>query len=479
MKFSKIKILCFGLAIVILIIPLSFKTFAVSGSIDLKVNIACDSDGVCDSGENSSNCSNDCGCNNNGSCESARGEDSSNCADCQVGRGGEVTSDQEAPTIYDVKIFNVGYTAASVSWKTTEDALCKLYLGKTAGYEMAVYSGTRYLTTHFNNSSFLTAATLYHFQVVCEDFVGNKGQTIDYVFLTSSLISNVADLAAQPQEKIIDLEWRSPKEKDFKEVVIVRSEKFYPQAPEDGTIIFQGKNEKFQDAGLISGKEYYYTVFSYDKFGNRSSGAIISATTLLPGEKPPVVKPPVGPVIEEPPIEVAKLKLEDFDFFQDGQKLAFKNGKLTLISASPLTISIDYEKVPEVLKTIMVSLEKDNKYFSFLLRINQDKTKYTATFAPPEPGIYPMSVYVLDYKNQTLKDIKTWLEIKGAMISEVVKKNGWLNKDLLLNVVDLIFPYIILALLAIIIILLLKGATRIFLKISKNKKEKSAVNTRC
>jgi len=67
----------------------------------------------------------------------------------------------------------------------------------------------------------------------------------------------------------------------------------------------------------------------------------------------------------------------------------------------------------------MVTLKKENKYFSFLLRINREKTKYLATLLPPESGIYPFTIYVLDFKNQTLKTMTGELEVEKAEVEKL------------------------------------------------------------
>ncbi len=65
----------------------------------------------------------------------------------------------------------------------------------------------------------------------------------------------------------------------------------------------------------------------------------------------------------------------------------------------------------------MVTLEKDEKSFSFLLRVNKEKTAYLATIIPPEENRpYPLTLTVLDYKNQIIKKILGSLDIKGAEI---------------------------------------------------------------
>ena len=125
------------------------------------------------------------------------------------------------------------------------------------------------------------------------------------------------------------------------------------------------------------------------------------------------MKPPVKPPVVPPLPEVEKLKLEDFGFWQKEERLPIvEENKIKLKEKEPLTVSIDYEKVPEVLKTIMVTLKKENKYFSFLLRINREKTKYLATLLPPESGVYPFTIYVLDLKNQALKTISGQLIVE-------------------------------------------------------------------
>lgn len=62
----------------------------------------------------------------------------------------------------------------------------------------------------------------------------------------------------------------------------------------------------------------------------------------------------------------------------------------------------------------MITLKKDEKTFSFLLRINEEKTRYEATILAPAPGVYPLVVAILNYKNQALKIINGQLVIEGT-----------------------------------------------------------------
>jgi len=231
----------------------------------------------------------------------------------------------------------------------------------------------------------------------------------DSIILDTIPPVNVSNFEAIAGDEQILLRWENPLDKDFGGVRIMGSTIFYPSSPSEGILLYDGKGTSFTAVGLTNGVKYYYTAFAYDKASNFSSGAIVSATPYK--VKPPPLPPPPPP----PPLppEIEELTLEDFDFWQEGKKIPLEEGeKIRGETEEPLTVFIDYEKVPEILKTIMVTLEKEGKHFSFLLRINRKKTKYEAALLPPEPGIYPLTVTVLDYKNQTLKIISGYLEVK-------------------------------------------------------------------
>lgn len=251
---------------------------------------------------------------------------------------------------------------------------------------------------------------------------GGVSETVsDTIILDTTPPTNVSNFEAIPGDSRITLKWQNPPDPDFKAVKIMRSTKFYPPDPLSDVLVYDGRGTSLADTGLTNGVRYYYTAFSYDQAGNYASGAIVSA---VPQAIPPVppVPPPVPPVPPVPPIppppEIDKLTLKDFDFIQENKKIPLIEEVKTEVKAEkPLIISIDYEKVPEVLKTIIITLKKDEKFFAFLLRVNPEKTVYTATIlSPEEAGTYPLTIAILDYKNQTLKKIFGQLEIEKPEI---------------------------------------------------------------
>jgi len=371
-------------------------------------------------------------CNNNGICEPALGENSDNCPlDCPVPAppGTVFIPDTTPPVIYNLSISEITLNSAEISWDTNEQALCQLFWGKTQEYKEEVISETAFYWKHSTKLTKLSPETTYHFKVSCRDTNRNESETTDQKFTTLTPPditppANIINFEAVPGDSQIVLTWRNPPDTDFKAVKIMRSTDFYPSDPWSGIQVYNGSGTSFTDTGLTNGLTYYYTAFTYDLAGNYSSGAIASATPFK-GIPPPLPEEIAteeecieagfywydnachrGPKLPPPPPEIEGLTLEDFDFWQEDKKLPLIDGKrIEAKTEIPLTISIDYEKVPEVLKTIMITLKRGEKIFSFLLRIDKEKIKYLATLMPPDAGDYPLAINVLDFKNQALKDI--------------------------------------------------------------------------
>lgn len=430
---------------------------AVSDSVDIfqEVFLPCNYNDICEPhlDENEISCSADCGCNNNGLCEPLRGENIGNCPlDCALfPRPDGVIP----PRIFNLLVSEITLNSAKISWETNKSTLCKFFWGRTSEYKKETISEVNFKKKHSVNLTGLSPATVYYFKVDCQDPLDLKTETDGQKFTT--LIppdtippANVSDFRAVPDDKQITLFWENPPDSDFKAVRIVRNEKFYPSSPWDGIPVYDNDGTSFVDTGLKNGNRYYYTAFAYDKTGNYSSGAIVSA---VPQPEVPIIVPPLPPE-EIPPIvpplpEIEKITLEDFDFIQKGKKIFLKDKKAVKIEAEePLTISIDYKKVPEVLKTIMVTLKKEEKSFSFLLRVNKEKTAYKATLlSPPEAGIYPFIVTILDYKNQTLKKINGELLIIGKAGVAPIAPILWYQKIPIWKYIIYVLPWIFLLLL--------------------------------
>ena len=327
--------------------------------------------------------------------------------------------------ILDIVMQSITADTATVSWRTNKLASFELHYGIDIGYGNTTQADD-FQTSRTGVLSSLSPDTTYHFEIVAEAEDGESVTSGDQTFETLPVPGfepplNISNFEAIGEDEQIRLQWENPPTTEFQGVRLVRKTEFYPVHPSDGELAYDGVEEAALDTDLQNGVRYYYTGFAYDTDGNFASGMISSAIPqkIIPGIPPPTVppEPPQPPVIppELVPPGLLDLDLLDFDFIQEGEKLPIIDGKVKVKPLKPLTISINYEKLPEVLKTILVTLsDKDDKIFPFLLRVNDEKTRYLATLAPPDPGRYTINFTVVDFKNQGLKKVTGNLEITPA-----------------------------------------------------------------
>lgn len=389
-----------------------------------------------------------------------------------VSSGGGGSSGQNMyPIIYDLRVIPTEHDAV-ISWKTTQPTVGTISWGQSSNLEIGSLSEIVYSTVHQITLPNLSAGTTYLFSLDVLSGYGTRATLTNQTFSTNPISEygiNAISFKAIPDTKSILLSWKNPTSLFFEEVRVVRGNGFYPNDPNDGTVIYEGKGESFVDEDVVIGDRYYYALFAKDTKGSYSSGLLATARIPKVGEATtpelPVFDnlpkaPNVHPVIEA-------LSFVDFDFIQEGKRIAtFTSGESVTIDGSKnLTISLDYKKVPEVLKSIVVTLSHptdQSQMFSFLLRANEDRTAYTATIGPlGESGKYGVDIAIVDFKNQGLKKIVGNLY---ANVTSAYEQSRGFFSLLYIYVLDRVIYILILIL---ILLLILKALKLIFG--SKNK----------
>lgn len=279
--------------------------------------------------------------------------------------------------------------------------------GEGSSYEIGSLVENTFGRTHVITITGLIPGKRYEYILEGENGIGRSGIMYQGNFATLPPVDifapgNVTGLHLEKKESDLILAWKNPEDVDFAKIRIVYSDRFYPSDIADGSVVYEGKGEDFTDQGrgAVPGR-HYYTVFSYDELGNISSGAIISLNIGVDG-----TIATSSPEEGNPEQNEIKLSLSDLVFTQDGAALIPEGNTITIDGTKQLMVSIPYDRVPEHLKTILVRIQSNsdaNQSFSFLLRINKDKSGYTSTVAPfGISGTFPFVVTVFDFKTSQI-----------------------------------------------------------------------------
>lgn len=346
-------------------------------------------------------------------------------------------------TVSDLNISS-NYNNAIISFTTSQLRSVEVSWGRDYSYSDGVVTGVL-SNTHSLMLGGLQVDTDYYLKIVLRDQFGNPiiYEGIPFRTLTAPISknpANVSSFVSVAKESSIDLSWKMPIDSRIVGVKILRSESSYPSTPNDGKLIFESESlsgvENFSDSDVKKGTTYYYTIFAKDLAGNLSSGAV-TANKLVTKvgevfENPLETLLPAGKVDEA----IEKLSLKDFLFIQSGDSVSISGSKVPVYGNKNITVALKYYRVPPVLKTIAVSLIKNDgskDRFTFILRPNKDKTRYEATIgALGDPKNYTLRIDILDFKNQGLKTIDGVLEVEVDKAEPAPKLVFSLNKIVVL-----------------------------------------------
>lgn len=377
----------------------------------------------------------------NESARSATSSATTPAEDAQPPTGGAGDNIEEDVLISDVDV-TVGSTTATIRWTTDLATRGSIAWGETAEYEHGTAQKLTLGANHEFSITELTPGTTYFFEARAEPVNGETARH-QGTFTTLSVPdttppANPSDFSARSTEPGIELTWSTPLEDDFDGVRIVRSDQFYPVDLTDGEVIYEGESAGILDINVLPGVRYYYTLFAYDKERNYSSGVVASAVgstdIIVPTPQPTPTQPSGGgasrtprptpqettstttepiedlPVVQSPHQEIESLTLTDFVFRQHGEPLQKNGNRIIAESKTNIDLTLDYNRVPKILKTITFTLYYPNasqKPTTVLLRTNETKTDYQSLIQGiNEVGSYQYAIQVIDYKNQAIKRLE-------------------------------------------------------------------------
>ncbi|MCK4892046.1 MAG: fibronectin type III domain-containing protein [Candidatus Pacebacteria bacterium] len=232
--------------------------------------------------------------------------------------------------------------------------------------------------------------------------------------------SDVENLETIPnlENKEIEIKWNNPDINDFEEVEIRKSKDFPAMTPEEGEVIYQGKESSFADGNIEENKVYYYTVFAKDKSGKYSAGKAV-----------------VGTLEKFQPSLMDGMSIKDISFIFSKEALLLpqrNDGKIYTFPNKEINIYYDSKNLPKTLKTIMITVGRS----SYILNSDSDNKFYRTKFiSPAVRGNYPIIISVLDFKHGKIYQTKGIMTVEDyGQVKEILSETDyiiWKIKNLL------------------------------------------------
>ncbi len=195
------------------------------------------------------------------------------------------TSDSTPPNISGVVVSGITSNNANIFWITDEDATGQIHYGETNGYGYSTtLDGTFNQTHNHEITSNLSANTLYHYQLVSRDNLGNE-QTYEGTFTTNADIvaPEISDVTATILVSgNVNISWTTNEPAD--------TQIDYGDSPAYGNTITDvalTTSHSKEISGLDENITYHYLVKSRDAAGNLATS--INYFFLIPDEDAPEI----------------------------------------------------------------------------------------------------------------------------------------------------------------------------------------------
>lgn len=225
-------------------------------------------------------------CNNNGTCEAGE-EDFFICpADCTpVAIPPSSGTSSSGSLLAMDNVFNnltveVSYTTATIKWHSVIPTTSNVKWGTSPDYKDGVVRNINYLLDHKVLITDLKEGTLHYFNIEAENLLEKTNYLENQIFRTLSPSdttppANVTKVKVSSTFQGVTISWINPKDPDFDYVRVLKNTDRFYSSPFIGKLVYEGRGNYFLDSNIHYEKKYFYSLWSRDRAGNYSTGALV------------------------------------------------------------------------------------------------------------------------------------------------------------------------------------------------------------
>lgn len=318
---------------------------------------------------------------------------------------------------------------AQISLQTMFPARIQIRWGRSASYELGYSASDMFKRSFVTTITDLEPGTQYEYEIIGISPSGKQTVLKQGQFTTKNQTAttppNVKFLTATAINSDVSLTWSSPLIQATS-IRVVRSHLGFPASPNDGAIVYQGREGSFYDEGILEKHSpVYYSVFVYDIEGNVSSGAVAAvaldssgqAVVISPtdGNSPPFTDSGTVEIFlpeattTDPGINSAVVRIPNLNEIfvrTNTDTYTFASPEILISNDSTFTIQVPKVALSKNLKTILITITNPNnatKSYSYILRLSKDGLSYEAVIEGfEEVGQAQATLAVYDYQTRMI-----------------------------------------------------------------------------
>ena len=283
-----------------------------------------------------------------------------------------------------------GSEAAELDFAGSLPVRYRLRYGQAEALEDGIVETVIYKREHTIVLSDLMPDTTYFYELYATDRFGRDVVLQKATFATtqSTPTADVINLEYFAGTAIGDdaiLRWRIANRNEVAFVRIVRNERFFPQSPTDGLVVYEGGGMAYADIGAFVGIErQFYTLFAYTLSGTVSSGRVLQVDTV------PQATAVVNPDTEDSAVNVERpvptatsstISAAAFSIRQQNKTYTLQDRQFSIAGETPFSFRVDAGLVPQFTRSVMVTIfetKAPEHFFTYVLRLNDVTGWYEA-----------------------------------------------------------------------------------------------------